>query len=200
MNHKFISDNYHPAKGNCVIQLIDNNSGNIIPGQIIPLNKIDINNLPKDSIPEILLKTKKYATPIYQRKYITPHIYLNRPIASYYVITNLTNKAEKPHIVYGYAGFELNTEKKCLDLAEIFSSKHYEPHERYNVKYFGTNMIKFGTLLNNLFFGTRNEIVLHVPIIDEKAQPFYDKLNVRRYGMYQSKGDLTRQAAEELFN
>lgn len=130
---------------------------------------------------------------------------IDRYYNSTYVITNIPQNKFSPTLVFGYAEFEIDDIKRCLDLAQLYSSKYFEPNEeKYKTSLFGTNMIAFGFHLSKRIFGPNGYNYLNVPAIEESKEDkephrFYNKLKFERYGFYKSSGLLSKETAKKLF-
>lgn len=198
MIYKILANKHNPYTGTTIVQLEDA-CGNYFSAQILPFNKLNLSILPKDRVLEKLIDLKSDHQPLRIKKKLANFFSPNRNLDSIYVIANLPTDSKLPNLVFGYAEFEVNREENCLDLLKLYSSKKFDPDKKYNNKLFGKNMIAFGLYLNRQIFGDKMQKALHVPVIDAGADDFYKDLKFIRYGIYESKGFLTKEIAEELF-
>jgi hypothetical protein len=196
----FANNNYNPYKGSNIVQLMDS-AGNLFPAQILPLEKLDLSFLPKDMISYDLSYFQENSVSIFHKKPKQHFLNLSRFFSSYYVIANIPQDKTDPDLVYGYAEFSKDRSKGCLNMIRFFSSKYYEKDEKYNVKYFGKNMIAFAACLNDQIYGNTNQKVLYVPSIKKTGDGFYNKMNfIISRKLFWKTGTLTRTAANILFD
>lgn len=200
MNSKNIAtiDNNNSALGYTRVTLKDS-SGAFFWTEITPLRAIDLNVFPEDNVKYILSFNQAYLGRANQvENYYEDSISsIKKGALSFYALQGVDVTSP---LIYGYAGFKINSQKKCLEVAYLYKSYYLEKNTKYNIRGFGERMIGYGVFLNDQLYGKDTDNSLIASPIKWDAKPFYDKMNFTRSGLLRSTATLSRKAAQEKFN